>query len=515
MARCTARASSQWPTAASTKAASKTIITIHIHRPAGEFHAGEITGRGYRRWADGKSYSGNFVNGEMHGGGMMIHPDGAKYDGHWEHNRKEGESSEETTADGFRYLGAFMAHERHGPGKLYRPGGAVLECYFLHGLPSGDGKLALPDAATIKGTWQAGVLLTGRYESPHSETSYDGAFAHERPATITRSFVVGRVFRSTPSQASTAVDVAAIQAPTNGTLRVHLHALDDEGREFDGESGRLLTMTARPAHSKDLMGFRDKAGAVATELTTRFAYGQAAVTFDVPWLPGAYQLAFCESTARRHDFSAVLMPHRAPLTSTHNTPRSRSSLRSPMSDWRVMSIKTIHGRPRRLLEPVQILVVIGKQRILGHLCKMNAPHSIMRAQTGALAGGSAAGSGSGSGSAAATGAGALFLLGDGRKSSSSSSPNMNGAGAAFCAASVAALARPITAAALTSGSSSTSSSGSTAALGAMSNGFTSFASSSSSRKLSGSCTWLNKRKAHAIAEPQPARAASQLPEQPR
>jgi hypothetical protein len=52
---------------------SSSFIMRDGSRYTGEFKNGEMTGEGFKQWADGRVYKGKFQDGELHGKGTMFY----------------------------------------------------------------------------------------------------------------------------------------------------------------------------------------------------------------------------------------------------------------------------------------------------------------------------------------------------------------------------------------------------------------------------------------------------------
>lgn len=117
----------------------------------GDFKAGEITGRGTRRWPNGDSYSGQFVRGEMSGQGVLI-------------------------TSSFEYQGGFDRNSKSGRGELRWKNGDYYEGNFSRNYPDGQGEFTSGDGKrTYNGDWRrrelwivsdAAVPLFDKYPQP-------------------------------------------------------------------------------------------------------------------------------------------------------------------------------------------------------------------------------------------------------------------------------------------------------------------------------------------------------------
>jgi hypothetical protein len=103
----------------------------------GSVKDGEITGKGERKWSDGRVYSGDWYLGEMHGKGRWVSSNGSEvYEGEFISNKRQGNGYLKLST-GDVYNGSFSAHRYHGSGSYLRENCFSLEGTFIRGILCG------------------------------------------------------------------------------------------------------------------------------------------------------------------------------------------------------------------------------------------------------------------------------------------------------------------------------------------------------------------------------------------
>jgi hypothetical protein len=132
---------------------------------------GEITGKGKKTWADGRSYEGQWENGEMHGRGSWKSGDGLEtYDGEFVNNKREGNGTL-CLRNGDRYTGQFHFHKFHGHGSYLRENVVFLESDFQNGLLSGKSQIQWHKVA-----WYSGVTVENKLSGWGHFRCLDGSY---------------------------------------------------------------------------------------------------------------------------------------------------------------------------------------------------------------------------------------------------------------------------------------------------------------------------------------------------
>jgi hypothetical protein len=117
----------------------------------GDFLNGEMTGKGRKVWADGRSYVGEWEYGEMHGKGVWTSSDQREiYEGDFANNKREGNGSL-CLKNGDRYNGQFHLHRFHGHGAYLRENVFFAKADFKSGLLSGKAHIQWHKIATFTG----------------------------------------------------------------------------------------------------------------------------------------------------------------------------------------------------------------------------------------------------------------------------------------------------------------------------------------------------------------------------
>jgi hypothetical protein len=148
----------------------------------GDFLNGEMTGKGKKVWADGRTYAGDWVNGEMHGKGVWTSSDSREiYEGEFADNKREGSGSL-CLRNGDRYNGQFHLHRFHGHGAYLRENVFFVEAEFQSGLLSGNAHIQWHKIATYMGECLENKLCgRGYFRSLDGSYEVDGEFVGNLP----------------------------------------------------------------------------------------------------------------------------------------------------------------------------------------------------------------------------------------------------------------------------------------------------------------------------------------------
>ena len=155
----------------------------------GAFADGEITGRGTRKWDDGREYTGDWELGEHHGKGRWTSASGKDvYEGEFAHNCRHGRGTlrfeDKGTGAQCTYKGGFAAHKFHGDGSFLKGGDFVLEGAFNKGVVQQTGTITWHKRATLNGTFADGLPHgPGHYAAVDGSYEYLGQFARGLPMT--------------------------------------------------------------------------------------------------------------------------------------------------------------------------------------------------------------------------------------------------------------------------------------------------------------------------------------------
>jgi hypothetical protein len=155
----------------------------------GAFTDGEITGRGTRKWDDGREYTGDWELGEQHGKGRWTAASGKDvYEGEFAHNCRHGRGTlrfeDKGTGAQCTYKGGFAAHKFHGDGSFLKGGDFVLEGVFNKGVVHQTGTITWHKRATLNGTFEDGLPHgPGHYAAADGSYEYLGQFARGLPKT--------------------------------------------------------------------------------------------------------------------------------------------------------------------------------------------------------------------------------------------------------------------------------------------------------------------------------------------
>jgi len=124
----------------------------------GEISNGEITGKGIKKWEDGRFYEGEWVLGEMSGYGKWISANKYEvYEGYFADNRRNGRGLL-TFGNGDFFVGNFVNHKFEGGGKYdIKSKGYEIEGSFMAGDLSGLGRIIWNEKCYLYGSWNKGV----------------------------------------------------------------------------------------------------------------------------------------------------------------------------------------------------------------------------------------------------------------------------------------------------------------------------------------------------------------------
>ena len=67
---------------------------------------GKISGKGVKRWPDGRFYEGEFENNQMNGKGKMVWPDQSRFEGNFKNGKASG-NGVEYMSNGDKFTGQF------------------------------------------------------------------------------------------------------------------------------------------------------------------------------------------------------------------------------------------------------------------------------------------------------------------------------------------------------------------------------------------------------------------------
>ena len=95
-----------------------------------------MTGKGIRKWEDGRSYEGDWLNGEMHGKGKWINTSTNEiYDGNFVNNQRDGYGTLQRGAES--YKGHFQNHKYQGNGTLLFSNNCIVKGNFEQNIING------------------------------------------------------------------------------------------------------------------------------------------------------------------------------------------------------------------------------------------------------------------------------------------------------------------------------------------------------------------------------------------
>lgn len=156
----------------------------------GEFLNGEITGKGIRKWVDGRVYSGEWLNGEMHGTGTWQNANATEiYEGHYDNNKRQGNGI--LTIRGDVYKGKFSNNIYEGMGIYLRERKYVLECNFIKGICQGIGSVTWNKLATFEGKFRNGLPYEhGLFTAADDSMCYLGNISNSALGTVSTAIRV-------------------------------------------------------------------------------------------------------------------------------------------------------------------------------------------------------------------------------------------------------------------------------------------------------------------------------------
>ncbi|XP_032118067.1 MORN repeat-containing protein 1 isoform X4 [Sapajus apella] len=196
----------------------------------GAFVDGEITGEGRRHWAwSGDTFSGQFVLGEPQGRGVMEYKAGGCYEGEVSHGAREGHGFL-VDQDGQVYQGSFHGNKRHGPGQMLFKNGDKYDGDWVRDQRQGHGVLRCADGSTYEGQWHSDVF-SGLGSMAHcSGLTYSGLWINGHPAEQATKMVI--------------LGPEVMEVVQGCPFSVHIQLLQDQGEIAQGESGRVLQISA-------------------------------------------------------------------------------------------------------------------------------------------------------------------------------------------------------------------------------------------------------------------------------
>ncbi|ORX92275.1 SET domain-containing protein [Basidiobolus meristosporus CBS 931.73] len=134
----------------------------------GGFQHGEKHGYGCLYFEDGSSLSGEYLEDELNGPGKYIFADGSYLEGTYEHGDLNGPAKEYDEEGELTFEGVYKDNVRCGVGKFYfEDGGSLCGPLDEEGEVSGSScTYEFPDGSCLKGTWEAGEMVTAHYYLP-------------------------------------------------------------------------------------------------------------------------------------------------------------------------------------------------------------------------------------------------------------------------------------------------------------------------------------------------------------
>lgn len=163
---------------------------------AGDFEGGEITGKGVKKFSNGKLYQGDFLEGEMHGAGLLQYNTEAKgeqdrtYDGEFHLNSREGQGVL-TKASGDVISGTFRGNQPTGEAQVHFGSGDVYTGELIKGVMTGQGLLECTNSKTYEGQFEEGKLHGEGKFSIHGGTyCLSGAYCEGVPEMIANKYLV-------------------------------------------------------------------------------------------------------------------------------------------------------------------------------------------------------------------------------------------------------------------------------------------------------------------------------------
>lgn len=129
-----------------------------VGRYVGDFHKGQMHGKGTLFYETGGKYEGQFEANFRHGEGTFNWKNGGTYQGAWVRDVRHGRGTM-IYENGGRYEGHWNKGMRHGPGSMVFPNGDRFDGKWEDDKPQGYGILFLTNGETRKGMWENGVLV--------------------------------------------------------------------------------------------------------------------------------------------------------------------------------------------------------------------------------------------------------------------------------------------------------------------------------------------------------------------
>jgi stage V sporulation protein K len=129
----------------------------------GEFHRGEVNGKGTLLSSNGEKYTGFFVNGIKQGKGETSWPNGDSHVGYWRDGNLKGRGTY-TWSNGIVFDGKFLNNLRSGRAVTKFPEGSKYEGLWRDDKVYGNGKFTTISGAIVEDKWTDEKILAARNE---------------------------------------------------------------------------------------------------------------------------------------------------------------------------------------------------------------------------------------------------------------------------------------------------------------------------------------------------------------
>lgn len=156
----------------------------------GEFVNGEMTGKGTKKWADGREYSGEWLCGEMHGFGRWSNANRSiTYEGYMDNNKRVGDGT--LTIRGDVYRGKFDKNIYNGHGVFLRENKYILDINFVNGIGQSFGSIKWHKIGQLEGNWKNGIPCDHVYFSLDNQSyQYSGSITCGCPDIVSHSILL-------------------------------------------------------------------------------------------------------------------------------------------------------------------------------------------------------------------------------------------------------------------------------------------------------------------------------------
>ncbi len=220
----------------------------------GEFDNDEITGKGIKKWNDGRIYIGEFLNGEMNGKGKFISSnENEVYEGTFLDNKRHGNGTYTAKKgdDIDIYQGEFHLHKMHGTGVYVKERKfCASSSSFNNNCIKGHASITWNKLAQYEGIIQNGALHgAGYFKASDNSYEYDGCFDDNLPTdTSVGSYLYSELDRSNIKVEDAPKDPKAKAPPPKKGAEVASDILVPTG----GELGTLIIRAGRALTQEEI-----------------------------------------------------------------------------------------------------------------------------------------------------------------------------------------------------------------------------------------------------------------------